>query len=133
MLAIFFFKQKTAYEMRISDWSSDVCSSDLDVSYPDAFDPKLLFPIDRATNRQTLQIPGPWFGADIWNAYEVSWLNLKGKPLVALARFVVPQESPRLIESKSFKLYLNSFNDERFDSFQAVREDRKSTRLNSSH
>src|SRR3546814_6038431 len=46
-----------------------------DVSYPDAYDPKLLFPIDRATNRQTLQIPGPWFGADIWNAYEVSWLN----------------------------------------------------------
>ncbi|HEY9571985.1 MAG TPA: NADPH-dependent 7-cyano-7-deazaguanine reductase QueF [Pusillimonas sp.] len=93
-----------------------------DVSYPDAYDPKLLFPIDRATNRQTLQIPGPCFGADIWNEYEVSWLKLKGKPLVALARFVVPQESPRLIESKSFKLYLNSFNEERFDSFQAVRE-----------
>src|SRR3546814_11697921 len=91
-----------------------------DVSYPDAYDPKLLFPIDRATNRQTLQIPGPCFGADIWNEYEVSWLNLKGKPLVALARFVVLQESPRLTDSISIKLYLNSFHEARLNSFQSV-------------
>src|SRR3546814_7724404 len=32
-IGVFFFKQKTAYEMRISDWSSDVCSSDLDMRY----------------------------------------------------------------------------------------------------
>lgn len=93
-----------------------------DVSYPDRYDPTLLFPIDRAANRQSLRIPGPWFGADIWNAYEVSWLNKKGKPAVALARFVVPHDSPMLIESKSFKLYLNSFSEERFDHAQAVRE-----------
>ncbi|MGB3288088.1 MAG: NADPH-dependent 7-cyano-7-deazaguanine reductase QueF [Burkholderiaceae bacterium] len=93
-----------------------------DVSYPDAYDPKLLFPIGRAANRQSLRLPGPWFGADIWNAYEVSWLNKKGKPTAALARYTVPQDSPRLIESKSFKLYLNSLNEERFEHAQAVRE-----------
>ncbi len=93
-----------------------------DVSYPDSYDPGLLFPIDRAANRRSLEIPGPWYGADIWNAYEVSWLNQKGKPTAALARFVFPQESPMLVESKSFKLYLNSFNEERFDNAQAVRD-----------
>src|SRR5690606_19433670 len=57
---------------------------------------------------------------DIWNAYEVSWLTPKGKPVVALARFTFPHESPRLVESKSFKLYLNSFSEERFDDAGAV-------------
>jgi len=85
-----------------------------DTVYPTAYDPKLLFPIDREPNRQTLSPLPDWFGADIWNAYEISWLNLKGKPVVATGRFIVPQDSPRLIESKSFKLYLNSFNEERF-------------------
>jgi 7-cyano-7-deazaguanine reductase len=52
----------------------------------------------------------PFFGIDIWNAYEVSWLNLRGKPQVAIATVTVPADSPNIIESKSFKLYLNSFN-----------------------
>lgn len=47
---------------------------------------------------------------DIWNGYELSWLNMRGKPQVAVARFTIPADSPNLIESKSFKLYLNSFN-----------------------
>lgn len=82
--------------------------------YPQAYDPTLLFPIERAPNRLGLgEIPN-WTGADIWNAYEISWLNPKGKPIVATARFVFPHDSPRLVESKSFKLYLNSFNEERF-------------------
>src|SRR3546814_9639542 len=83
-LSVFCFKQKTAYEMRISDWSSDVCSSDL-------YDPSLLFPIARRENRATLPFPPRWTGADIWNAYEVSWLNLKGKPLVGTAQFIFPE------------------------------------------
>lgn len=83
-------------------------------AYPSAYDPTLLFPIEREPNRQTLGTVPSWQGADIWNAYEISWLNNKGKPIVATARFVVPHHSPRLIESKSFKLYLNSFNNERF-------------------
>ncbi len=91
-----------------------------DVSYPSAYDPSLLFPISRDTNRQTLGIRPDWHGADIWNAYEISWLNLKGKPVVAMARFVFTHNSPSLIESKSFKLYLNSFNEVRFDGPDAV-------------
>lgn len=90
--------------------------------YPTSYDPKLLFPIDRAPNRQTLGDRPQWVGADIWNAYEISWLNSKGKPVVATARFIVPNDSPRLVESKSFKLYLNSFNDERFPDRHAVLE-----------
>lgn len=82
--------------------------------YPGAYDPGLLFPIERAVNRQGLRLPGPWHGADIWNAYEVSWLNHRGLPRAAVARFIVPADSPCLIESKSFKLYLNSLNEERY-------------------
>ena len=59
-------------------------------------------------------------GEDVWNGYELSWLDARGKPLVARARFVFDCRSPNLIESKSFKLYLNSFNDHRFDSPEAV-------------
>ena len=55
----------------------------------------------------------PFVGADLWTAYEVSWLNVKGKPQVAVGKSVVPAESTHIIESKSFKLYLNSFNNTR--------------------
>ncbi|MCL5272620.1 MAG: NADPH-dependent 7-cyano-7-deazaguanine reductase QueF [Gammaproteobacteria bacterium] len=64
--------------------------------------------------------PLPFQGADVWNAFELSWLNNKGKPQVAAAEFKVPCESPYMIESKSFKLYLNSFNNSAFESLQAV-------------
>lgn len=92
-----------------------------DVTYPDAYDPDLLFSIDRATNRASLDLPATWHGADIWNAYELSWLDSRGKPVVALGQFIVPQDSPRLIESKSFKLYLNSLNQTRMPSSEALR------------
>ncbi len=91
-----------------------------DVSYPKAYDPGLLFPISRHINREALSQQPKWLGADIWNAYEISWLNLKGKPIVATACFVFPQSSPSLIESKSFKLYLNSFNEARFEDANTV-------------
>src|SRR5690606_165070 len=67
--------------------------------------------------------PSPWFGSDIWTAYELSWLNSKGKPQVALGRFEFAHTSPHLIESKSLKLYLNSLNEESFasvDAYQAT-------------
>lgn len=86
-----------------------------EVVYPQAYDAGLLFPIERAPNRDTLQPPHPWYGADLWNAYEVSWLNARGLPRAAMARFSIPADSPRLIESKSFKLYLNSLTEERYD------------------
>ena len=84
--------------------------------YKDQYDPGLLFPIPRQAKREEIGITGqpPFFGADLWNAYELSWLNLRGKPQVALAQVVVPCETPHIVESKSFKLYLNSFNHTRF-------------------
>jgi 7-cyano-7-deazaguanine reductase len=93
-----------------------------EVTYPKKYDAGLLFPITRAANRQTLQEIPAWTGEDIWNAYEISWLNLKGKPLVWMGRFTFAHDSANLIESKSFKLYLNSFNEERFDSAQHVQK-----------
>jgi 7-cyano-7-deazaguanine reductase len=92
-------------------------------SYVDQYDASLLFPIARAINRVEIGIAGapPFLGADTWTAYELSWLNLRGKPQVALAHFTVPCESPNIIESKSFKLYLNSFSNSRFADVEAVR------------
>jgi len=89
-----------------------------DVTYPGVYDPTLLFPIDRAENRATLGLSAaatglPFIGGDIWNAYELSWLNPRGKPALAIAVFQVPANTPRIIESKSFKLYLNSYNQTR--------------------
>lgn len=91
-----------------------------EVSYPQTYDPSQLFRIQRAETRASLALPDSWYGADIWNAYEVSWLNRRGLPQAALARFVIPADSPYLIESKSFKLYLNSFNETAFDSSDEV-------------
>jgi 7-cyano-7-deazaguanine reductase len=90
----------------------------------DQYDASLLFPIPRAVKREELGIHGApiFFGADLWTAFELSWLNLKGKPQVALAHITVPAESTHIIESKSFKLYLNSFNATRFVDVQAVRD-----------
>jgi len=85
--------------------------------------PELLYPIPRQLKRDELGISGaalPFVGEDLWNAYEVSWLNPKGKPVVALATFRVPADSPNLVESKSFKLYLNSFNQSVFVDTDAV-------------
>ena len=93
-------------------------------SYIDKYDKSLLFPIDRQSNRTELGITEnnlPFYGYDIWNAFELSWLNKKGKPQIALCRFIIPCESDNLIESKSFKLYLNSFNGSVFSSFEDVK------------
>ena len=81
-------------------------------AYRTDYAPELLFPIPRQGKRDELGLKGtlPFFGVDIWNGYELSWLNMRGKPQVAVARFTIPADSPNLIESKSFKLYLNSFN-----------------------
>jgi 7-cyano-7-deazaguanine reductase len=86
-------------------------------AYPDRYDPSQLFPMPRAAQRNAMGIDEaklPFFGADLWTAFELSWLNPRGKPQVALAQFTVPCETPNIVESKSFKLYLNSFNNSRF-------------------
>jgi 7-cyano-7-deazaguanine reductase len=94
------------------------------IPYKDTYDPGLLQPVPRAPHRRELGIEGalPFSGADLWTAYELSWLDPNGKPRVAMASFVVDAGSPNLVESKSFKLYLNSFNQTPLDSPEALRD-----------
>lgn len=92
-------------------------------SYTEHYEPKLLYPIIRQDKREELGITGknlPFEGVDIWNAYEISWLNPQGMPQVAIASFFIPCQSSHLIESKSLKLYLNSFNQTPFDDRNEV-------------
>ncbi|MDR5894086.1 NADPH-dependent 7-cyano-7-deazaguanine reductase QueF [Halomonas mongoliensis] len=96
-----------------------------DSAYPERYDAALLYPIPRAANRAPLGIGEgalPFVGEDEWHAFETSWLNARGKPVVAVARFRLPADSTNLIESKSWKLYLNGFNQTRFESREAVAE-----------
>ena len=92
------------------------------VDYDAPYDPGLLFPIARASGREQLglSMPLPFGGCDIWNAYELSWLDPSGKPQVAWGEFRIPANSLNIVESKSFKLYLNSFNQHRFDDVATV-------------
>nr|WP_241664535.1 NADPH-dependent 7-cyano-7-deazaguanine reductase QueF [Ningiella ruwaisensis] len=93
-------------------------------TYSDKYDASLLQSVPRSLSRDQIALPKelPFHGVDIWNGYEVSWLNSKGKPLIAILRCKVPVSSPNLIESKSFKLYLNSFNQSQFASLEQVRQ-----------
>ncbi|MFD0739644.1 NADPH-dependent 7-cyano-7-deazaguanine reductase QueF [Lysobacter koreensis] len=94
------------------------------VDYPTRYDAALLFPIARALGRAQIGLDAPalpFVGSDRWHAYELSWLDGRGKPRVATATFTVPAHSPNLVESKSLKLYLNSFNAARFDADEDVR------------
>lgn len=91
--------------------------------YCDTYNPGLLFPIARQIKRDELGITSaalPFVGEDQWNAYELSWLNPRGKPVVAIGSFRVPADSPCLIESKSLKLYLNSLNQSRYPDLATV-------------
>lgn len=87
--------------------------------YPDQYDASLLCPIDRAPGRSASA--KSFYGFDQWTAYELSWLDGKGKPQVAIADFMFDCDSKAIIESKSFKLYLNSFNQTQFDSREAIK------------
>ena len=93
--------------------------------YPDRYSPGLLFPVPRDDNRRRIGLADgrwPWFGEDVWQAWEVSWLRPNGIPAVAWAELRVPCASASLIESKSLKLYLNSLNQDVFSSVDRVRE-----------
>jgi 7-cyano-7-deazaguanine reductase len=94
--------------------------------YPSHFDAGLLQAVPRQLNRSPIGIgceqPLPFHGVDVWTGYELSWLNETGLPQVAVAELGVPCSSPNLIESKSFKLYLNSFNDSRWNHWAAVEQ-----------
>ena len=91
-------------------------------AYADQYAPDLLFPIPRAAKRQALGLTAvlPFLGADMWTAFELSWLGPRGKPQLAVAHITVPCESSHIIESKSLKLYLNSFNNTVFADAAAV-------------
>jgi len=95
------------------------------VDYEFEYNPDLLQGVPRSLSRDTLNLAGsglPFDGIDTWTGYELSWLNLKGKPNVAILECYVPITSKNLIESKSFKLYLNSFNQTKFASAEDVRQ-----------
>lgn len=94
-----------------------------DTAYPSHYDASLLYPIPRTQARSTLGVNEsalPFIGHDRWQVFELSWLDARGKPRIATATLYVPATSPNLIESKSLKLYLNSFNASRFASDDAV-------------
>ncbi len=96
-----------------------------EVAYPSQYDPTLLFPIPRLAARREIGVDPvslPFVGHDRWHAWELSWLDRRGKPRVAVATIAVPCTSPNLIESKSFKLYLNSLNSTRFDDDEQARQ-----------
>ena len=88
------------------------------IDYPRRYSPELLCPIPRADSRAALGLAGdlPFHGCDIWNAWELGWLDGHSQPQVAIAEIRVPAESPNIIESKSFKLYLNSLAMTRFET-----------------
>jgi 7-cyano-7-deazaguanine reductase len=93
--------------------------------YISDYDPSLLQSVPRSLNRNELNLTDlnlPFKGEDIWYGYELSWLNDKGKPVVAVAEFRFPCTSPNIVESKSFKLYLNSFNQSKFDNIDLVQK-----------
>ncbi len=92
-------------------------------TYEDQYNPNLLVSIPRSLGRKEINLPKilPFSGIDIWNCYEISWLNMNGKPVVWILQFEVSADSEFLIESKSLKLYLNSFNGTKFDNNDKVK------------
>ena len=94
------------------------------ISYPGHYDASILCIIPRSQGRKLLKLPTqlPFVGEDIWTAYELSWLNLKGKPQIALGELRVPCDSTNMIESKSLKMYFNSFNQTHFTNWQEVQQ-----------
>ena len=111
--------------MHYQDKSLNALKLGQQTKYAEKYDRTLLQPVPRRLNRDQLNITAtqPFtIGADIWTAYEISWLNPKGVPQVAIADVSIDFRSENLIESKSFKLYLNSFNQTTFADFADVQQ-----------
>lgn len=92
--------------------------------YSRSYDPERLFPVARQLKRNDIGVEEgklPFYGFDIWNHYEVSWLNEKGKPIVAIAEIIYGCDTPNIIESKSMKLYFNSFNNTQFKDAETLK------------
>ena len=111
--------------MHYQDKSLNALKLGQQTKYVEKYDRTLLQPVPRRLNRDQLNITAtqPFtIGADIWTAYEISWLTPKGVPQVAIADVSIDFRSENLIESKSFKLYLNSFNQTAFADFADVQQ-----------
>lgn len=111
--------------MNYNDKSLSALKLGQKTEYKSEYDPTLLQPVPRKLNRDGLGITEqqPFYrGADVWTCYELSWLNENGLPQVAIADVAIDFRSENLIESKSFKLYLNSFNQTKFASLEQVEQ-----------
>ena len=111
--------------MHYQDKSLNALKLGQQTKYAEKYDRTGLQPVPRHLNRDMLNITTthPFtIVADVWTAYEISWLNPKGVPQVAIADVSIDFHSKNLIESKSFKLYLNSFNQSKFADFNAVQQ-----------
>jgi 7-cyano-7-deazaguanine reductase len=120
---VLIYRLHTAINFRCpKETSLDHLSLGKKVEYAKEYDNSLLQRVPRSLSRDSIKLPTqlPFHGTDIWNGYELSWLNTKGKPQVAILRCEVPITSPNLIESKSFKLYLNSLNQTQFANIDDV-------------
>lgn len=113
----------------MSQYSQDPSIQNLtlgkNTEYVGNYQPNLLQPVPRKLNRDAIEVNEeslPFYGQDIWYGYEISWLNSKGKPIVRVAEFIFHCTSPNIVESKSFKLYLNSFNQTKFSDESQVIE-----------
>lgn len=109
----------------LKKYQSQAAGSELGrkTEYDQSYNPDRLYPIPRADKRKEIGIDSdrlPFSGFDCWNHYEVSWLNEKGKPIVATAEIYYDCTSPLIVESKSLKLYFNSFNQSKFKSINEV-------------
>jgi 7-cyano-7-deazaguanine reductase len=94
-----------------------------EVPLPETYDPSVLVALPREEGRRALGLEGalPFDGVDLWNAHELAWLGPTGKPVVATAELWIPATSPRLVESKSLKLYLGSLSETTHASSEEVR------------
>jgi 7-cyano-7-deazaguanine reductase len=109
----------------LEKYQSEVVDSELGkkTEYDQSYNPDRLYSIPRAVKRMEIGIETetlPFFGFDCWNHYEVSWLNEKGKPMVAIAEIYYDCNSEFIVESKSLKLYFNSLNNVKFKSINEI-------------
>jgi len=114
------------YTMLISKMNIDALELGRRSEYDMYYNPNKLLPIPRLEKRLEIGIDPtqnlPFFGHDTWNHYEVSWLNPKGKPMVAIATIAYDCHSSHIIESKSMKLYFNSFNHSKLNSIEELEQ-----------
>ncbi len=89
------------------------------IDVPEKYAPEILFAVPRSIGRASLPTIA-FSGYDVWNAYEFSYLDTNGTPVVRRVQIEYPAGSHSIVESKSLKLYLGSFSFERFSDDEVV-------------